>query len=317
MSQQKLIIGSRGSQLALRQSSWVKQELERARPDFSITLEIIKTSGDVILDAPLSKIGGKGVFTKEIEEALLAGKIDLAVHSLKDLPTVLSDGLCLGAVSSREDARDAFLSNRFRGIHELPAGARIGTSSLRRQSQLFLLRKDLQITNLRGNLDTRLRKLDEQQYDAILLACAGLDRLGLGHRITQRIPVDEICPAVGQGALVIEIRENDPRVAEVAQLIHSSQAATATMAERAFLRRLGGGCQVPIAAHAWETGGVLSMLGVVASPDGRTSFRLQEQASPQEPDQLGVRLAEKLLEMGAQQIVDEIAGQALSNPSSH
>ena len=307
MTRHKLIIGSRGSQLALYQAHWVKTWLEQNHPDLSIAISIIKTSGDVFLDAPLSQIGGKGVFTKEIEEALLAEKIDLAVHSMKDLPTVLPEGLCLGAVPKREDARDAFLSNQFDSIDRLPAGARIGTSSLRRQSQLLLLRKDLQILNLRGNLDTRIRKLDEHQYDAILLACAGLERLGLSHRIKQRIPIDLMCPAVGQGAMGIEVRQKDKYIMDVLSRIHDNQATRAVMAERTFLKRLGGGCQVPIAAHSWEAKGELQMLGVVAKLDGSSIYRCQDQGPLGEAETLGTRLAEKLLEMGAQQIVDDIS----------
>ena len=307
MTLQKLIIGSRGSQLALYQAHWVKEKIEQKHPELSVAIEIIKTSGDIIVDAPLNKIGGKGVFTKEIEEALLAKKIDLAVHSMKDLPTALPEGLCLGAIPHREDVRDAFLSNQFESIDTLPASALVGTSSLRRQSQLLLLRKDLQIVNLRGNLDTRIRKLDEGQYDAILLACAGLVRLGLSHRIKQRIPIDQLCPAVGQGALGIEVREKDGFVLEVLDGLHDRKAARAVMAERTFLQRLGGGCQVPMAAHAWEEDGSLKMLGVVANLDGSCIYRSNDQAPLAEAELLGTRLAEKLLSLGAQEIVDTLS----------
>ena len=307
MTVQRLIIGSRGSQLALYQARWVKERIEQEHPELSVAIEIIKTSGDIIIDAPLNKIGGKGVFTKEIEEALLAGKIDLAVHSMKDLPTALPEGLCLGAIPCREDGRDAFLSNQFDSIDALPASARVGTSSLRRQSQLLLLRKDLQIVNLRGNLDTRIRKLDEGQYDAILLACAGLMRLGLSHRIKHRIPIDQMCPAVGQGALGIEVREKDEIVLAALDELHDRIAARAVIAERTFLQRLGGGCQVPIAAHAWEVDGSLKMLGVVANLDGSSIYRSNDQAPLAEAEWLGTRLAEKLLSLGAQEIVDTLS----------
>ena len=307
MTLQKLIIGSRGSQLALYQAHWVKEKIEQKHPEISVAIEIIKTSGDIIVDAPLNKIGGKGIFTKEIEEALLARKIDLAVHSMKDLPTALPEGLCLGAIPQREDVRDAFLSNQFESIDTLPASARVGTSSLRRQSQLLLIRKDLQIVNLRGNLDTRIRKLDEGQYDAILLACAGLVRLGLSHRIKQRIPIDLLCPAVGQGALGIEVREKDESGLAALDELHDQEAARAVYAERAFLQRLGGGCQVPIAAHAWEADGNLQMLGVVANLDGSNIYRSNDQAPLAQAELLGTRLAEKLLSLGAQEIVDTLS----------
>jgi hydroxymethylbilane synthase len=300
----KLTIGSRGSKLALFQANWVKSEIKKTHPDMEVLIEIIKTSGDVFVDAPLSKIGGKGLFTKEIEEALLEGKIDLAVHSLKDLPTMLPEGLCLGAVSKREDVRDAFLSNRFTGIAELPLGAKVGTSSLRRQSQLLSLRKDLEIANLRGNLDTRIRKLDEGQYDAILLACAGLNRLGFSHRITEKIPVEQICPAIGQGALGIETRIGDSFVLEKIHSIEHIETRLAVTAEREFLKRLGGGCQVPIAGHARVEGEKIHMMGVVASVDGKRVFRNRLTSVVGQAKGLGIRLAESLLSMGAQEIVE-------------
>jgi hydroxymethylbilane synthase len=299
----QLTIGSRGSKLALFQANWIKSKLEVAHADLRVVVEIIKTSGDIFLDAPLSQIGGKGLFTKEIEDALLARRIDLAVHSLKDLPTVLPAGLSLGAVSSREDVRDAFLSNEHRSLVALPKGARVGTSSLRRQSQLLRLRSDLKVANLRGNLDTRIRKLDEKQYDAILLACAGLDRLGYQHRIVERLSVQQLCPAVGQGALGIEIRETDDETRNRLQCLHHAPTHSAVTAERAFLRRLGGGCQVPIAGHAWIEESRIEMLGVVASTDGQQLFRDQAGASIEQAAELGVQLAERLLASGASEIL--------------
>ena len=277
--------------------------MEAAHSDLKVAIEIIKTSGDVFLDAPLSQIGGKGLFTKEIEEALLDGRIDLAVHSLKDLPTVLPAGLTLAAVSRREDARDAFLSNKHRSIEALPNGARVGTSSLRRQSQLLRLRRDLDVANLRGNLDTRLRKLDEQQYDAILLACAGLDRLGHQDRIVERLSIRQLCPAVGQGALGIETREADISTQRRLECLHHPPTHFAVTAERAFLRRLGGGCQVPIAGHAWIEAARLEMLGVVASADGQQLFRDQLSAPLEQATELGSQLAERLLANGASEII--------------
>ncbi len=309
LASNQLTIGSRGSKLALFQANWVKSQLEAAHSDLQVVIEIIKTSGDVFLDAPLSQIGGKGLFTKEIEDALLDGRIDLAVHSLKDLPTVLPSGLSLAAVSRREDARDAFLSNEHRSLGALPQGARVGTSSLRRQSQLLRLRSDLEVANLRGNLDTRIRKLDEKQYDAILLACAGLDRLGYQHRIAERLSVQQLCPAVGQGALGIETRETDAVTRSRLQWLHHPPTHSAVTAERAFLRRLGGGCQVPIAGHAWIEESRLEMLGVVASTDGRQLFRDQASAPVEQAAELGSQLAERLLAGGASDIL-----RALSAP---
>jgi hydroxymethylbilane synthase len=303
----QLTIGSRGSKLALFQANWSKSKLEAAHSDLRVDIKIIKTSGDVFLDAPLSQIGGKGLFTKEIEDALLDGVIDLAVHSLKDLPTVLPAGLSLAAVSSREDARDAFLSNEYRNLDALPKGAKVGTSSLRRQSQLLRLRRDLEVANLRGNLETRIRKLDERQYDAILLACAGLDRLGYQDRIVERLSVQQLCPAVGQGALAIEIREMDDETRNRLQSLHHAPTHSAVTAERAFLRRLGGGCQVPIAGHAWIEDSRLEMLGVVASTDGRQMFRDQASGSIERADALGAQLAERLLASGASEILKALS----------
>lgn len=304
MSRSDLIIGSRGSKLALCQANWVMAQLESHHPGLKVSIEIIKTSGDMFLDAPLSQIGGKGLFTKEIEDALLGGRIDLAVHSLKDLPTVLPEGLCLAAVSSREDVRDAFVSNQYQTLAALPQGARVGTSSLRRQSQLLALRSDLRILNLRGNLDTRLRKLDEGQYEAILLACAGLQRLGLQGRITERLAVEQICPAIGQGALGLEARSNDNATSERLQCLHHGETHAAVTAERAFLRRLGGGCQVPIAGHAWVEEEKLQLLGLVASVDGQQLFRARAHSELTEAETLGVRVAEQLLRQGARTLVE-------------
>lgn len=309
LTSKRMIIGSRGSKLALFQANWVKSRLEASHSGLEVVIEIIKTSGDVFLDAPLSRIGGKGLFTKEIEDALLDQRIDVAVHSLKDLPTALPAGLSLAAVSQREDVRDAFLSNRHSSLAVLPSGARIGTSSLRRQSQLLCWRPDLQILNLRGNLDTRIRKLDEDQYDGILLACAGLNRLGLQERITERIPVERICPAIGQGALGIETREDDAATRSKLECLHHRKTALAVTAERAFLRCLGGGCQVPIAGHAWVEGEKLQMLGLVASPDGTQSVRDQAGAPFENAEDLGTRLAETLLASGAREIVEDFSNQ--------
>ncbi|HEY9401408.1 MAG TPA: hydroxymethylbilane synthase, partial [Pyrinomonadaceae bacterium] len=267
------VIGSRGSKLALWQSEWVKARLAELRPEAEIRIEVIKTSGDVMLDVPLAVIGGKGVFTKELEEALLAEEIDLAVHSLKDLPTTLPDNLAITAVTEREDARDALIlregvAAQTDSLQGLPQGAIVGTSSLRRQAQLKHLRPDVSIKDLRGNVDTRLRKLDEGGYDAIILASAGLRRLGFERRINVSITHAEMLPAVGQGALGIETRANDPRTAALVSLLEHGPTRAACTAERSLLFALGGGCQVPIAAHAVVEGDTLRLDALVAALDG-------------------------------------------------
>ncbi len=295
-----LVIASRGSQLALWQANWVKDRLHAAGRESRI--EIIKTTGDKITDVPLAKVGGKGLFTKEIEEALLDGRADLAVHSLKDLPTELPDGLVLAAVPEREDPRDAVVGRR---LTELREGARVGTSSLRRSAQLRRLRPDLVIESIRGNLDTRLRKLDEGQYDAILLAAAGLKRLGWGDRIAEILPAAVMCSAVGQGALAIETRAEGPGFTACATLDHAATRA-AVMAERAVLSALGGGCQVPIGAYATVQEDAIQLLAVVASPDGCEVIRAESSGAAGDAESLGRRLGELLLERGAQRILDTV-----------
>jgi hydroxymethylbilane synthase len=285
-----LVIASRGSQLALWQARWVEQQL--ARRGCECRIEIIKTTGDKITDVPLAKVGSKGLFTKEIEEALISGAADLAVHSLKDLPTELPPGLVLAAVPEREDPRDAVIGRR---ISELPPGARVGTSSLRRSSQLRQLRPDLEIESIRGNLDTRLRKLDEGQFDSILLAAAGLKRLGWDNRIAEILPPETMCPAVGQGALAIETRTAGAGRDACAALSHPETRA-AVMAERGLLAALGGGCQVPIGAHATVRHGELRLIAVVAAPDGsalvpaRTVGQLSQISAEEMGRALGVEL---------------------------
>jgi hydroxymethylbilane synthase len=295
-----LVIASRGSQLALWQARWVERQLANAgRP---CRIEIIKTTGDKITGVPLAKVGTKGLFTKEIEEALLGGRADVAVHSLKDLPTELPAGLELAAVPEREDPRDAVVGKR---LADLPAGARVGTSSLRRSAQLKQLRPDLAIESVRGNLDTRLRKLDEGQYDAILLASAGLHRLGWSGRIAEILDPARMCPAVGQGALGIQTRETGPAL-EICRLLDHAPTHAAVRAERGLLARLGGGCQVPIGAHAAVRGDSLRLLGVVASPDGSEIIRAEDQGPLGDALQIGQRLGDKLLEMGARQILETV-----------
>jgi hydroxymethylbilane synthase len=295
-----LVIASRGSQLALWQARWVQAQLTAAGHECRI--EIIKTTGDKITDVPLAKVGTKGLFTKEIEEALLDGRADLAVHSLKDLPTELPAGLVLAAVPEREDPRDAVIG---KPLAELPQGARVGTSSLRRSAQLKKLRPDLVIESVRGNLDTRLRKLDEGQYDAILLAAAGLKRLGWGDRIAEILPADVMCSAVGQGALAIETRASGAGFDACSALDHAASHA-AVMAERGVLGSLGGGCQVPIGAYATVDGGTIRLLGVVASPDGSEIIRAESSGPAGEAESLGQRLGATLLERGARAILDNV-----------
>ncbi len=298
-----LTIGSRVSQLALRQARWVASRLEQHGRKCRI--EIIKTTGDKITDVALSKIGAKGLFTKEIEEALSAGAIDLAVHSMKDLPTVLPPGLAIGAVTPREDARDAVVGRK---LAALAPGARVGTSSLRRAAQLRLLRPDLVVEPMRGNLDTRLRKLDAGRCDAIVVAAAGLNRLGWQDRITELLPVEVMCPAVGQGALAIETRLDDPAVADVCRLLDHPPTRAAVVAERAALAELGGGCQVPVGAHATVDGETLSLTAVVISPNARNSLRRSAQGALDEAEALGRSVGRALLEGGAQEILEEVYG---------
>jgi hydroxymethylbilane synthase len=295
-----LVIASRGSQLALWQARWVSAQLTALGHECRI--EIIKTTGDKITDVPLAKVGTKGLFTKEIEEALLDGRADLAVHSLKDLPTELPEGLVLAAVPEREDPRDAVVGKR---LADLPAGARVGTSSLRRSAQLRKLRPDLTIESVRGNLDTRLRKLDEGQYDAILLAAAGLKRLGWGDRIAEILPAETMCSAVGQGALAIETRASGAGFDAVQAMDHADTHA-AVLAERGVLSALGGGCQVPIGAHATVEGGRLRLLGVVASPDGDEVIRGAASGAASAAESLGRALGNELLERGARRILDAV-----------
>jgi hydroxymethylbilane synthase len=310
MSRSTLILGTRGSKLAVHQSQWVQARLQELSPGLSITLKRIQTSGDKILDVPLAKIGGKGLFVKEIEDALLSKEIDLAVHSMKDVPTALPDGLDILCVPPREDPRDALITRDGCRLDQLKKGARIGTSSLRRQSQLLHHRPDFVIEMLRGNLDTRLRKLREGQFDAIVLAAAGLRRLGWDAEITEYLPVHLSLPAIAQGALGIEARRDDAFVRELLGRFEHHPTRTTVTAERALLHRLEGGCQVPIAAHAVLDGETLTLEGLVASVDGRRVIRHQIQGRATEAHQLGTTLAERLLTDGGDVILKEIYGRA-------
>jgi hydroxymethylbilane synthase len=295
-----LVIGSRGSQLALWQAHYVRERLEARGAECSI--EIIKTTGDKISDVPLAKVGTKGLFTKEIEEALLDGRIDLAVHSLKDLPTELPDGLAISAIPQREDPRDALVGAK---LAELATGAKVGTSSLRRVAQLRALRLDLAVESVRGNVDTRLRKLGEGQYDALVMAAAGLRRLGWEVRIAEYLPIDVMCPAVGQGALAIETRQEDA-AASACERLDDAAARFAVEAERAFLATLGGGCQVPIGAYGRVAGDRLDLVAIVASPDGARLIRNNAGGPAAERVRIGEDLGRRLLDAGAREILDEV-----------
>jgi hydroxymethylbilane synthase len=304
----RLIIGSRGSKLALWQAEWVSSSLATLYPQTQIHIEIIKTSGDVLKDAPLSIIGGRGVFTKEIEEALLAGRIDLAVHSLKDLPTILPEGLTIAAIPEREDARDALVLRAdllldHPSIEGLPEGAVVGTSSPRRLAQLKHLRHDLDIKELRGNVDTRLRKLDAGDYDAVILAAAGLRRLGFGGRISAAIAMEEMLPAVSQGALGLQTRTDDSILGKLLAPLDHAPTRQACTAERALLRGLGGGCQLPIAAHALVSDDRLRLEALTASLSGERVIREALDGAASDASQLGEALALRLLERGANSIL--------------
>jgi len=284
--------------------------VQEAAPGVTVTLKRIQTSGDKIVDVPLAKIGGKGLFVKEIEDALLSGEIDFAVHSMKDVPTQLPEGLEILCVPQREDARDALISREGRLFKDLPSGARVGTSSLRRQSQFLHARPDLRIDMLRGNLDTRLRKLKEGQFDAIVLAAAGLRRLGWTQEITEYLDPQLSLPAIGQGALGIEGRSNDGFVRDILSRLNHPPTRVAVTAERALLHRLEGGCQVPIAAYATLAGDEIQMEGLVASVDGKTIIRDAIRGTAAEAQALGTQLAERLLALGADHILRAIYGAA-------
>jgi hydroxymethylbilane synthase len=305
-----LRIGSRGSQLALWQAHHIKALLERK--GHTVELEIIKTTGDKILDVALAKVGTKGMFTKEIEEALEGGTVDLAVHSLKDLPTELAGPFEIAAITERVDPRDAFLSVKYHSIEELPKGAKVGTSSLRRQAQLMQIRPDLEILSLRGNVDTRVRKLEEGNYDAIILAAAGLTRLGKTQLVRQIIPTDLMVSAAGQGALGIEICKGDVKMREILAFLNDPDARAATICERALLNKLGGGCQVPIGAFAEVKDGTIFLTAVCAHPDG--SQLLKEKASGTDPKEVGERAGDILLERGADKILEEVYGAGIAAP---
>ncbi|MHB8215313.1 MAG: hydroxymethylbilane synthase [Candidatus Sulfotelmatobacter sp.] len=308
----KLRIGSRGSQLALWQANHISTLL-RAR-GHEVEIEIIHTTGDKITDVALAMVGTKGMFTKEIEEALAAGRVDLAVHSLKDLPTELPPGFEIAAITERQDPRDAFCSRLYSKIEDLPQGASVGTSSLRRQAQLKAIRADLEIHPLRGNVDTRLRKLEQGEYDAIILASAGLNRLGKTQLIKQIIPPEVMCPAAGQGALGIEIREGDSNTRRHLEFLNDPAARAATSCERALLNSLGGGCQVPIGAFAEIRSGRLYLEAIVADPDGSKVLREWRDGNLNDPAQLGNAVGKTLLSRGGDEILEAVYGRGLAVP---
>jgi hydroxymethylbilane synthase len=304
-----LRIGSRGSKLALWQAEHVAGLLRRTDPGLEISIEVITTTGDRMRDAPLAKIGGKGLFTKEIEQALMDGRIDLAVHSLKDLPTSLPDGLALGSVLSRHDPSDALVSPSGRRFHELPEGARIGTSSLRREAQLKHVRPDLVIESLRGNVPTRVEKTESEGLDAAVLARAGLERLGLAGKITEVLPAELVLPAPGQGALGIELREDDAVTRQRLLPLQNAATRAATDAERAMLQALGGGCQIPVGALARPVPpDSLLLEGMVAEPSGKQLIRARHDGPLHSPAAIGRALAHELIEQGAGAILEELGG---------
>ncbi len=303
-------IGTRASALALWQAEWVKSELEKKYPGMRVSLTKIKTTGDKILDVPLAKVGGKGLFVKEIEEAMLRQEIDIAVHSMKDVPTFFPDGLHLSCITKREDPRDALLSRNKVMFKDLPKGAKVGTSSLRRQAQLMHIRPDFAIEQLRGNVDTRLRKLKEGQYDAIILAAAGVKRLGLAENVTEYIDTEISLPAIGQGALGIECRVDDRELNDLIAFFNHADSRVCVTGERALLRRLEGGCQVPIACYGQIKDGKLSLAGLVGSVDGRQIIKESIEGPQSEAERLGVTLAESLLKRGADVILREVYGKS-------
>lgn len=305
----KIIIGTRSSKLALWQANKVKDELNKHFPELEINLKEIKTKGDHITDVALSKIGGKGLFTKEIEDALLKKEIDLAVHSLKDLPTKLPDGLKIGAILKREDPHDVLISRNKTTFKNLPSASKVGTSSLRRLSQLKALRHDLEYLDLRGNLDTRIKKLEEGQYDAIVLAYAGVKRLGFEDKISYHFSPKEILPAVGQGALAVEIRENDKEIENIILKLNDEESYLISLAERTFLETLQGGCQVPIGIYSEVKNNKIIIYGMIASLDGKRIVKDQIEGLLEinESKKVGAELAHKLLQNGGSEILKEIA----------
>ncbi len=309
---QKLIkIGTRGSLLALTQSNWIKGLIEAQHPGTTVELVKIVTRGDKILDVPLAMVGGKGLFVKEIEEALLSREVDIAVHSMKDVPSELPAELHIGIVTKRENPYDAFISGKYANLAGMPAGARVGTSSLRRKAQIAALRPDLVIEDLRGNLDTRLRKLDEGRYDAIILAAAGLNRLKMSDRATCYFTAEEMLPAVAQGAVGIELRKADSELLAGLSFMADYATEVCVRAERSYLHRLEGGCQVPLAGFATLSGNELTMTGLIASVDGSRIIKKMMTSRPEDAATIGRTLAEELLAMGGREILEAVYGSKI------
>jgi len=302
-------IGTRGSQLALWQANWVKAALERSDPSLSVELTVIRTRGDKIVDVPLAKVGGKGLFVKEIEDAILQRRVDLAVHSMKDMPAEIPEGLCIGAVPEREDPRDVLVSRKNLPLAQLPERARVGTSSLRRAAQLRLARSDLDILPLRGNLDTRLKKLTSENLDAVVLAAAGIRRMGFQDRVTEYLNEEVMLPAVGQGALCIETRTEDPFIGPLVAALDDAATHTVVAGERAFLQRLEGGCQVPIAGHGSVDNSGFSLTGLVADVEGTRVVRHRLRGPAETSERIGRQLAETLLSRGADEILSAVYGR--------
>jgi hydroxymethylbilane synthase len=309
MELDKIKIGTRGSPLALWQATWIQSLLENANPGLLVELVKIKTSGDKIQDVSLAKIGGKGLFTKEIEESLIRKDTDIAVHSMKDVPVSLPRGLEIAVITQREDPRDALISKDNIKLADLPQGAKIGTGSLRRQTQLLSYRPDFNIVPLRGNLDTRLNKLETEGLDAIILAAAGLKRLGMEDRISECIDPDIMLPGIGQGAVGIQLRLNDSFAIMMTMNLDDELTHTALLAERAFLRKLEGGCQVPIGGYATIEDDVLTLKGMVGSLDGKKTIRAEKSGEPQDAEYIGKKLGEEILLMGADKILEEVYSQ--------
>jgi hydroxymethylbilane synthase len=309
-------IGTRGSKLALWQANWTKSFLEKNFPSTPIELTIIKTQGDKILDVPLAKVGGKGLFVKEIEQALLAGRIDIAVHSMKDMPADIPAGLCIGAIPERENPVDVFISRTGVGFKQIPAGSVIGTSSLRRGAQLRHARPDMVIRSIRGNLDTRLKKLESENFDALVLAAAGVKRMNLEHKITEYLDATVMLPAIGQGALCVETRQDDARVGPMVAAMEHTPTRAVVDGERAFLKRLEGGCQVPIAGHGTISNNTFTLTGLVADVDGSQVIKGQKSGPIPSSETIGIDLAEALLARGADKILEQLKTMATEDYES-
>ncbi|KMY54929.1 porphobilinogen deaminase [Bacillus sp. FJAT-27231] len=304
----KIIVGSRRSKLALTQTNWVIDQLKKLKPEYDFEVKEIVTKGDRILDVTLSKVGGKGLFVKEIEQAMYDKEIDMAVHSMKDMPAELPEGLTIGCIPVREDHRDAFISKNHVKLQDMPAGAVIGTSSLRRSAQILAARPDLEIKWIRGNIDTRLAKLETEEYDAIILAAAGLSRMGWASDVVTEFLEPELClPAVGQGALAIECREDDQELLELLAAFSNEETVKTVTAERAFLHEMEGGCQVPIAGFAVIDGEETALTALVASPDGKTIYK--ETVRGNDPKEVGVKAARLLSEHGAKELIDTVKAE--------